>query len=66
MNQSGVAMLVPSDYPNTADNISVVKTDKDSNFSAYTKEVFESTYKSWFEELNITTFEKTTVNSYAA
>lgn len=37
MNQSGVAMLVPSDYPNTADNISVVKTDKDSNFSAYTR-----------------------------
>lgn len=66
MNQSGVTMLVPSDYPNTADNISVVKTDKDSNFSAYTKEVFESTYKSWFEELNITTFEKTTVNSCAA
>ncbi len=66
MNQSGVAMLVPSDYPNTADNISVVKTDKDSNFSAYTKEVFESTYKSLFEDLNITTFEKTTVNSCAA
>lgn len=66
MNQSGVTMLVPNDYPNTADNISIVKTDKDSNFSAYTKEVFESTYKSLFEDLNITTFEKTTVNSCAA
>ena len=66
MNQSGVALLVPNDYPNTADNISIVKADKDSTFSTYTKEVFENTYKSLFENLNITVFEKTTVNNCAA
>lgn len=66
MNQSGVSMLVPNNYPEVSDNISIVKTDKDGNFSAYTKEMFESTYKTLFEDLNITAFEKTTVNGYNA
>ena len=66
MNQSGVSMLVPNNYPEVSDNISIVKTDKDANFSAYTKEMFESTYKTLFEDLNITAFEKTTINGYNA
>ncbi len=61
-DNADVTMLVPEDYPTVADNITVVKTDKDVLFSTYTKDSFESSYKTIFENFKIDTFEKITVN----
>ncbi len=60
------AKIVPRDYPEDPDNITVVISAKDPNFETHERTTFENTYALLYQEFQLQEFEKVTVGEAPA